>query len=263
MFKQRLLTTLVLIPLVLWAIYYGNIWLLSGVVLMLMMGLGYEWINLIPLKVVLHQCIFMLLLLLALLHSLFFRGWYLELIWPIWGLLVWAILTYPASERYWGSPVVVAGLGLYSLSLALSCLTSLLLQEHGRLMLIYLLFLVWAVDIGAYVVGKPWGHHKLIKLVSPGKSWEGTLGGFSLGLLIAVLGYFYVVPQSAMTWFFSAILVMVMSMFGDLSISMFKRRCHLKDTGCLIPGHGGLLDRLDSMIVALPFFYSVYPAQFQ
>jgi phosphatidate cytidylyltransferase len=109
--------------------------------------------------------------------------------------------------------------------------------------------------VGAYLVGKKWGKHKLIPQVSPGKSWEGALGGFILSMLIGALGYSYFHPVDMMAWFILAALTVTASMFGDLFISILKRRSHLKDTGALIPGHGGILDRLDSLLAGLPLFY--------
>lgn len=263
MFRERLITAVLLIPIVLLGICYGNIWVLSAVVLLLMVGLGFEWMSLIPIKHVTQQCFFMVLLLAALLPSLYGLELYLQLNWVLWALILIALLTYPASQSYWGHPAIVAGICLFSLPLFLSSLNGLLLQEQGRLMLIYLLFLVWAVDIGAYLIGKQWGRHKLIPFVSPGKSWEGAVGGLGVALLVAWGGFAYVQPTHGMKWFLSALLIVLISMLGDLFISMLKRRCQLKDTGQLLPGHGGLLDRLDSLIAALPFFYCIYPPQFQ
>lgn len=263
MFRERLITAAVLIPIVLLAICFGNIWVLSAAVLILMLGLGYEWMSLIPLKPITQQCFFMLCLLAALIPSLFALDIYLKLNWFFWAVILIALITYPASQVYWGHRVVVALMCLFSLPLFLSSLNGLLLQSQGREMLIYLLFLVWAVDIGAYLVGKQWGQHKLIPAVSPGKSYEGALGGVVAGLLIAWGGYAYIQPAEGTKWFLSAVLIIAVSMVGDLVISMLKRRSHLKDTGQLLPGHGGLLDRLDSLIAALPFFYCIYPLQFQ
>ncbi len=263
MFRERFITAVILMPIILLGICYGNIWVLSAVVLLLMLGLGFEWMSLIPIQHVTNKCLFMIALLVALLPSLYGLEIYLQLNWILWGFILVALLTYPASQPYWGHPVIVSGLGLFSLPLFLSSLNGLLLQEQGRLMLIYLLFLVWAVDIGAYLIGKKWGRHKLIPAVSPGKSWEGALGGLGVALLVAWAGYVYVQPVNGLKWFLSALWIVVISMLGDLIISMLKRRCQLKDTGQLLPGHGGLLDRLDSLIAALPFFYCIYLSQFQ
>ena len=114
---------------------------------------------------------------------------------------------------------------------------------------------MWAADIGAYLVGKRWGHNKLIPKVSPGKTIEGSAGGVILALFVAVIGYFVFRPDSIVLWFLTALLTTLISILGDLLISLLKRRSHLKDSGHILPGHGGMLDRLDSSIAALPLFY--------
>jgi phosphatidate cytidylyltransferase len=255
MFKQRLLTTLILVPLVLLGIYYANTWMLSAVVLLLFLSLGWEWLSLIAIKNLTYKIFFMILMLGSFVFSLHWLDICLLANFAVWGLIVLAVLTFPYSERYWGNKYVVGGLCLFVLPTFLSALYAILLTKYAEDPLVYLFLLVWAADIGAYLVGKKWGKHKLIPKVSPGKTIEGTLGGFLLSMLIAVLGYFYFQPPSIWPWFALAIFISFMSIFGDLFISMLKRRCKLKDTGQLLPGHGGVLDRLDSLIAALPFFY--------
>ncbi|CEG57995.1 phosphatidate cytidylyltransferase [Legionella fallonii] len=255
MFMQRLITTLVLVPLVLLILFYAPAWLLEGVVLLILLAAGRECWQLIPLNTLPLQAGFLLLLLLGLwvCGSLFTY-------WLILGLLVWvfnciAILTFPKSQDYWGYPCVVAGTCFLLLPLFVQSLIHLYYLPKGKFLLVYLLFLIWASDIGAYVTGKRFGKHKLIPQVSPGKSWEGALGGYLLSMIVACVGFVSFKPGSILLWFGLALLTVTISIFGDLFISILKRRCHLKDTGTLIPGHGGVLDRLDSMIAALPLFY--------
>jgi len=128
-------------------------------------------------------------------------------------------------------------------------------RSHGSDLIVYLLCLVWAADIGAYLAGKCWGRHKLIPRVSPGKTVEGMMGGFLLTMLVAFVAYWYFRPVYSFLWFVIAAGIMLISLLGDLFISMLKRRRNLKDTGQIFPGHGGVLDRLDSLIAALPLFY--------
>lgn len=124
---------------------------------------------------------------------------------------------------------------------------------RGAALLFYMLLLVWATDIGAYFAGKRYGRLKLAPEVSPNKTWEGVIGGTLLGLVVALGGA---------AWFGAPLVPMVglglavvgTSMVGDLTESMFKRFAHLKDSGALLPGHGGVLDRIDSITSAVPFF---------
>jgi phosphatidate cytidylyltransferase len=112
---------------------------------------------------------------------------------------------------------------------------------------------VIAADVGAYFAGRSLGRRKLAPLVSPGKTWEGVLGGLSMVALVAWGGAAHFgLPQLAVVVFGCA--VGVFSIIGDLTESMFKRAAGLKDSGALLPGHGGLLDRIDSVTAAAPLY---------
>ncbi len=255
MFKQRLLTALVLLPLVLGSIYYASPWMLAGILLLLVVALGWEWNKLIPLNRLDHNVAFILGLLIMVGCSRHWPGFWLKLDLAVWGCVLFAVMTYPASQRYWGYPVVVGGVGLLFLSLFCNVFVDLYHVEHGQNLIVYVLFLIWATDTGAYLVGKQFGHFKLIPSVSPGKTIEGSIGGVLLALLVATIGYFIFEPSSVAMWFLVALLTVLIAMLGDLLISMLKRRSHLKDSGHILPGHGGILDRLDSSLAALPLFY--------
>ncbi|TAL65580.1 MAG: phosphatidate cytidylyltransferase [Legionella sp.] len=255
MFMQRLITSLILVPIVLFTLFYANPWILGAILLATVLLAGTECWQLIPLQRWSMKFAFMLVLMLALYGCYLFYDY-----WLVLGLIVWlgvcvAILTFPASQAYWGNPVIVSALCWLFIPLFMLSLMHLYFLPQGKSLVLYLLFLVWAADVGAYLFGKLWGRHKMIPQVSPGKSWEGLGGGFLLALIIATVAYYYYQPNSFTMWFVLAILTVIISVFGDLFVSILKRRCHLKDTGALIPGHGGVLDRLDSLMAALPVFY--------
>ena len=109
----------------------------------------------------------------------------------LWGFILIAVLTFPASESYWGYRTLVGGACLLLLPLSVSTFVSIYQHPQGKDLIVYLLCIVWATDIGAYLAGKLWGRHKLIPTVSPGKSVEGAMGGFVLAFVVAVVGYFY------------------------------------------------------------------------
>lgn len=255
MFKQRLLTALVLVPLVLLAIYYANIWLLGTVVLLFIVIGGWEWSQLVPIRLLRNKFIFILALLLMVGLTTQGQTFWLMAGLVLWGFILLAVLTFPASQAFWGYRVLVGGSCLLLLPLSVHSVAGIYQHAQGKHLVVYLLCLVWAADIGAYLTGKRWGCHKLIPQVSPGKTLEGTYGGFLLAMLVAVMGYFYFNPLSLGVWFAVALGTTGISMLGDLFISMLKRRSKLKDTGHLFPGHGGVLDRIDSLIAALPLFY--------
>lgn len=130
------------------------------------------------------------------------------------------------------------------------------LQETDPGSALLLLLLVWSADVGAYFVGRQWGHRKLASAISPGKSLEGVCGGAGLGLIVAAgFGAFW--GFKALDWLglvvWSAAVVLV-SVFGDLFESNWKRLVKMKDSSGLLPGHGGVLDRIDSVTAAAPFF---------
>ena len=118
-----------------------------------------------------------------------------------------------------------------------------------------LLVFIWAGDIGAYLVGKRWGRHKMAPNVSPGKTWEGLAGGVVLAM-IAAGAFAWGRPALAQPPMLLAIAVGValVGQLGDLSESMFKRRANVKDSGNWLPGHGGILDRVDSLTAAVPVY---------
>jgi len=117
---------------------------------------------------------------------------------------------------------------------------------------IVLLFLIWSADIGAYFAGKTFGKHKLAPAISPGKTWEGWAGGAVLTLIMGwALGY--LIPELPLAHrLVAAAVVAVFGPLGDLAESMLKRSVDVKDSGTIMPGHGGLLDRFDAFLFVLP-----------
>ena len=126
-------------------------------------------------------------------------------------------------------------------------------QMDWGIWLLVLLFIVWAVDSGAYACGNWLGRYKMIPSVSPGKTWEGTVGGAVLGMAAGVACHlvFNWLDSLAMALLVTALLVLA-AVFGDLIVSVIKRTWNVKDSGEFLPGHGGILDRIDSLLGALP-----------
>jgi phosphatidate cytidylyltransferase len=122
---------------------------------------------------------------------------------------------------------------------------------RGPEMVLWMLLLVFAADIGAYFAGRSLGRRKLAPRVSPGKTWEGAVGGLVAVALVALVGTLHF-PVAGGVAFGCA--VGIFSVIGDLTESMFKRAAGLKDSGTLLPGHGGILDRIDSVTAAAPLY---------
>lgn len=174
-----------------------------------------------------------------------------------WWLLATAlVLAYPASAAFWKPRGVALLIGLLILLPAWQGLVLLKQWPHANWLVLAVMVLVWAADVGAYFAGKLLGRRKLAPRVSPGKSWEGFFGGMALSLLLLLaLGLWLQWPLALLLKaLLGAALVVAFSVVGDLTESMFKRQSGIKDSSNLLPGHGGVFDRIDSLTAAIPLF---------
>jgi len=154
--------------------------------------------------------------------------------------------------------IAVALLSIFYVALPLSLVNYLVFPKfqptdiYNPALLVALFVIIWVYDSGAYLVGVSIGKHRLFERISPKKSWEGAIGG----TLTAIVASFFIskyIPEISLShWIIISILVVVSSTFGDLTESMFKRYFGIKDSGNILPGHGGILDRFDSLLFAAP-----------
>ena len=125
---------------------------------------------------------------------------------------------------------------------------------YRPLVVLSVIFIVWANDVGAYLVGRVFGRHRLFERISPKKSWEGFFGGVVSAVAVgALMGLWQ--DASPVLWAGAGLVISVSGVYGDLVESMLKRSVNLKDSGHIIPGHGGLLDRFDALLLAVPFAF--------
>lgn len=124
--------------------------------------------------------------------------------------------------------------------------------EYNPDILIAVLIFIWINDSGAYIVGSLIGKHKLFPRISPNKTWEGSIGGGILAICMSLVIAQYISAISLIHWIVIAIITVVFGTFGDLTESMLKRTAKIKDSGNILPGHGGILDRFDSLLMAAP-----------
>jgi len=125
--------------------------------------------------------------------------------------------------------------------------------------LLALFILVWANDVFAYLVGSTIGKHKLYEKISPGKTWEGSIGGFLFTLVFAWIFSRFALNLNLTHWLWIGVIVSVAANLGDLAESLLKRNAGVKDAGTIFPGHGGVLDRFDAVLFATPFvFFYLY-----
>jgi phosphatidate cytidylyltransferase len=126
-------------------------------------------------------------------------------------------------------------------------------RETGALLGFFLI--LWLYDSGAYIFGSMFGKHRMLERVSPKKSWEGFLGGTLVGLLVAYVISASFSEFSILEWMSIAVLIVIFGTVGDLVESMIKRNAGIKDSGTILPGHGGILDRFDAVLLAAPVVY--------
>ncbi|MDB6063142.1 MAG: phosphatidate cytidylyltransferase [Verrucomicrobiaceae bacterium] len=172
-----------------------------------------------------------------------------------WFVALTCVTTYPRSASAWGAIPARLVIGWLTLLPAWLAFAYLRMQPFGERKIVFLLGLVAAADIGAYFSGKAFGKHKLAPAVSPGKSWEGFWGGLVFSLLVATLvWWFYWAALPLLAWLAVVAFTALASVLGDLLESMVKRHRGVKDSGNLLPGHGGIMDRFDSISAAAPIF---------
>ena len=272
MLIQRILTAIVLIPLVIIALFFAPLSIFSYLIIAVCALATWEWSHFLGMVEKTQKAIFMVLIisLLALLYlipiDLSLKGKLytyiicLSIVWWLIALLL--VISYPQSAKYWSKSILIKLLfALFTLipfyisMLELRSINYDIDRYTGAVWLLYVFVLVWATDTGAYFAGRAIGKHKLAVKVSPGKTIEGFIGGVSLAILVCLLvyltGYFAI---SFINFLSSSLLAILVSVLGDLTESMFKREAGIKDSGNLIPGHGGILDRIDSLTAAVPVF---------
>lgn len=174
-----------------------------------------------------------------------------------WAIALLWVMGYPGSARLWGNKAVRAAMGVLVLVPTWLALCYLRLQGQGVLLIIYVLLVVVAADVGAYFAGHAWGKSKLAVNVSPGKSWAGFWGGLAASQALALLvaqAWPGGLPIALLPFMVLSGIASLASVLGDLLESMVKRHRGVKDSGNLLPGHGGLMDRLDSLTAAIPVF---------
>ena len=169
------------------------------------------------------------------------------------------VLRYPNLVRIWCPRLTRSVIGLFVLIPTWKAMLLLKTYPDSNYLILLLFFLIWGTDIGAYFIGKTFGQRKLVPHVSPRKSWAGFFGGLITALVIATaISLIVKNPEllsiNGIIFLVGCIAVAMVSVLGDLSISMFKRNAGVKDSSNLLPGHGGFLDRIDSLLSAGPVF---------
>lgn len=263
MLRQRVLTAIPLAALVL-----AIVWLLPGIWLQALFGVAaliaaWEWAGLSGLEQTAGRLAYVtgmavVLAGLAVLDAPASQAWLIPgLLWWL-AIAVW-VLAQARRGRFYRLAGWFRGLaGFVTLGLAWLGIVAIHARPvDGAFWLTLLMVLVWGADIGAYFAGRRFGRRKLAPAISPGKTWEGAAGGLALGMLLAIGLHLAAAPALAglpgLGWLLPvAAMVIALSVVGDLAESVLKRQAGRKDSGQLLPGHGGMLDRIDALLAAAP-----------
>jgi len=261
--KQRLITAAILIPLIVLCVLKASTEVVAIVFAVIIMAGAWEWGALLKLETGARILFVSVLVSIMLLGFVWVLGQQ-KMTWVVLASasLLWIILTIVVmSIQHRGelgsglSRLQYVPLGFLLFIFAwLAALSLHSIEKLGPTLLLYVFGLVWLADAGAYFFGRQWGKHKLANNISPGKTWQGLYGAMAVGLIYAVVAawYFDFVTTDYFIFVGLSIVVIVFSVFGDLFESLLKRRAGVKDSGHLLPGHGGVLDRIDSLLAALP-----------
>lgn len=182
----------------------------------------------------------------------------------VFPLFIWiAIMLIRIVEELYiksDSPIKALSHSLFSqiyIGIPLGCMAAISAMFFKPTLLLAVFLFIWINDTGAFLVGSAIGRHRLFERISPKKSWEGFIGGLFFNIVAASVfcvycPHFFGLPASMSLWIGLAVTVTIFGTWGDLVESMIKRSLHIKDSGAMIPGHGGILDRIDSLLLAAP-----------
>jgi len=267
MLAKRIITAVILAPIMAAGIFFLPLPQFAAFIGFITLLGAWEWSNLAGVSSLLGRAAYTgaIAVLLAGLYWLQLSvpdvGYYVLWIGLAWWLLAfYFVSTYPKSIGVWQPQVmqlVMGGLVLIPMWVGFYFLKQF---PNSSLWIILLMLFIWGADVGAYFAGRLFGESKLAPNVSPGKTWAGVVGGLITVYLVAILAGLFFAPGegfNATNWLsflFAATVVSAVSIIGDLVESMVKRNRGVKDSSNLLPGHGGVLDRADSMCAAVPVF---------
>ena len=264
MIKQRLITAAILIPLVLLSILFLETKTLEWLIAFVTVLAAWEWFGIIGVYDVIKRLIWISGLCLLSIISLEYlsTGFIVSIASIIWLLAAAVLMKYgnDGLPNYLTALFRQSWFGIANAVILLASFWIAAISLHdsqmGSHQLLYILVSVWLADTGGYFVGKRWGKKALAKAVSPNKTWEGVWGALTLISIWAIVAFEIGLggSLSLQTWLLLTLLSVAMSIVGDLFESLFKRSHNIKDSGNLLPGHGGILDRIDSLIAAVPIF---------
>lgn len=265
MLKPRILTALILFPIALLILFASTVNIFAISVGLIVLVAAWEWIHLSCSINRARTCILLAAVLALLVGSYSLSSVYALVIIGC-GCIFWIgafamVIVYPKGRDKFASQYIKLLFGLLVLIPAYVALLQLRRHEAHLLLISLLAAIIWTADVGAYFIGRQFGTSRLAPNVSPGKSWIGLFGGLVMalaaGMIVALLDKSTNYSLSPIAWVSLAGLVVLtvsLSVLGDLFESLIKRESGVKDSSSLLPGHGGVMDRIDSLTAASPFF---------
>lgn len=253
----RIITSIIITVFIFGVIFLGNVTLYSAVTIILSSIALWEFYKMLEIKYRRVYKVLGLLLSLLMFVSCFYtlESWFIYLL--AFGLVVLFLIqfTIKTNENACLS-IALTILGLIYITVPFLFVIKIRLLTGGVFFITYFILVTKATDIGAYLVGMKFGKNKLIPRISPNKSMEGFIGGIIFALIFAYLGVLYY-PNYLNLKYVPAIglILGLFAQVGDLAESVLKRDCGFKDSGKVLPGLGGILDLVDSMLLSLPFYY--------
>lgn len=251
---KRIWVSVVFIPLLLWVLYYGALPLV--ILFLVVSGLGFfEYTKMmanIGIKIGMQWVVFNSLIFLAL---VFTRSFDMPLMWLVFiSVLFSSMLLYSRQKSI--QPMLATLFGLIYVGIMPAMIVRIGLDYQVQKILLALILMIWIVDSIAYLIGMKFGKHRNITEISPRKSIEGFVAGAIAPLFIVILSYIIgIKPLSMQNMLLIAVAAGIVGQLGDLCESMLKRFCGVKDSSDFIPGHGGILDRMDSLLLSGSFLY--------
>ena len=253
--QRRIITALILAPLAVAALFLlSPLWF--AVVFGVIAGLAlYEWGGMFLAESRVARLSYVALYAAAIglqLHNPYLVPQVLYVTCGLWLICFIMVLSFPRSQTLAANRAMLAVCGLVFAVVGWFALISIRGLEQGNWWVLWLFGVVWGADVGAYFAGRAFGKHALAPAVSPAKTWEGVGGGLLLpgivcGAAVAIW------QNQAVLWVAITVALIGIAVLGDLVESMFKRATGVKDSGSLLPGHGGMLDRIDAILAVLPF----------
>ena len=256
--KTRLITAAVLIVAALLFIFaFSTQWFALTILVILISIGGLEWTNLVSLKDAKKGLYVVGMLILAFFayRSTTLSWFFVTLGFFWWFINLFMLVRYKQGTTFFANnPMMLRFAGFFVILSAWSA--AVILHAQSPYLILFVVLIVAAADTGAYFAGKAFGKNKLVPQISPGKTREGLLGGLLASLIIAFIGASFINFNHGGygNFIILCLIVALMSVAGDLFISLMKREAGLKDSGDILPGHGGILDRVDGLIAALPLF---------